>query len=320
MATITEPPTKYPAVQYTDLRDYLKLLEEKNFVHRIACEVDPVHEMGAVAARSLERKGPALMFENIKGYPGMPLVTNIISTTQQLAVAFNTEADEEVDPPARRRRHDVPHSVGNACRPGRAKRSSSRATTSTSTSFPTPVWHELDGGRYLGTTAGIVTRDPLTGDLNMGSYRVMIMDKKTLSAGRRACVARNSTDRSGRRRPHPRERGRGPRTPVAIVHGNGSAADAGVGEPGRARARRLDGVRGRGRLARRADGTREVRDQRSARPGASRDDRRRDRAARRAVCRGTARRIDRLLRREHGQRSSSTSRASRTGAIRSRTA
>ncbi len=51
--------------------------------------------MGAVAARSLERKGPALLFENVKGYRDMPLVTNMISTTKQLAIAFNTEADEE---------------------------------------------------------------------------------------------------------------------------------------------------------------------------------------------------------------------------------
>jgi 4-hydroxy-3-polyprenylbenzoate decarboxylase len=67
MATITEPRAKYPAVLYTDLRDYMKLLEEKNLVHRITCEVDPVHEMGAIAARSLARKGPAIIFENIKG-------------------------------------------------------------------------------------------------------------------------------------------------------------------------------------------------------------------------------------------------------------
>ena len=46
---------------------------------------------------------------------------------------------------------------------------------------PTPYWHEHDGGRFLGTTHGFVTRDPLTGDLNMGSYRVMIKDKNTLS-------------------------------------------------------------------------------------------------------------------------------------------
>jgi len=32
-----------------------------------------------ITARSIERKGPALLFENIKGYPGKSLVTNIYS-------------------------------------------------------------------------------------------------------------------------------------------------------------------------------------------------------------------------------------------------
>jgi 4-hydroxy-3-polyprenylbenzoate decarboxylase len=84
------------AVGYTDLREYLALLEAKRLLHRVAAEVDPQDEVGAIAARSLERKGPALYFENVRGYRGLPLVANIISTTDQLAVAFNTEADEKV--------------------------------------------------------------------------------------------------------------------------------------------------------------------------------------------------------------------------------
>src|SRR5207249_6526033 len=70
-------------------------LESAGLLHRIKAEVDLKHEIGAIAARSLERKGPALLFENVKGYAGMPLVANIISTTKQLTIAFDTEADEE---------------------------------------------------------------------------------------------------------------------------------------------------------------------------------------------------------------------------------
>ena len=90
-----EAATPKPRVEYKDLREYLKLLESAGLLHRIKAEVDLKHEIGAIAARSLDRKGPALLFENVKGYAGMPLVANIISTTKQIAVAFNTEADEE---------------------------------------------------------------------------------------------------------------------------------------------------------------------------------------------------------------------------------
>jgi UbiD family decarboxylase len=181
MSTLTEPQsTKGPAVGYTDLREYLKLLEAKKLLHRVTCEVDPTHEIGAIAARSLERKGPALVFENIKGYRGMPLVTNIISTTQQLAVAFNTEPDEE-------KIQERVVAGMNVRIPSRVLPSGPCKDVIISGAdadidvLPTPVWHEFDGGRFLGTTAGIVTRDPLTGDLNLGTYRIMIKDKTTLT-------------------------------------------------------------------------------------------------------------------------------------------
>ena len=46
--------------------------------------------------------------------------------------------------------------------------------------FPTPKWHELDGGRYLGTGSVDITRDPDEGWVNLGTYRVMIHDRNTL--------------------------------------------------------------------------------------------------------------------------------------------
>src|ERR1700751_722840 len=83
-------------VGYRDLREYLGLLEAKKLLHRVKAEVDLRFEIGAIAARSLEKKGPALLFENIKDYDRMALVANIISTTEQLAVAFDTEPEEEL--------------------------------------------------------------------------------------------------------------------------------------------------------------------------------------------------------------------------------
>lgn len=181
MAILTEsaiPATA--AVGYADFREYIALLENRNLLHRVTCEVDPVHELGAIAARSLERKGPAIAFENVKGYAGTPLVTNVISTTQQLAVAFNTEPNEEA--------------IQQRVVDGMSNRIASRVLSTGPCKdviitgddldidvFPTPVWHELDGGRFLGTTAGIVTRDVATGRLNLGTYRVMILDKTTLT-------------------------------------------------------------------------------------------------------------------------------------------
>ena len=46
--------------------------------------------------------------------------------------------------------------------------------------FPTPRVHERDGGRYIGTHDLVIMRDPDTGWINVGCYRVQIFDKNTV--------------------------------------------------------------------------------------------------------------------------------------------
>jgi UbiD family decarboxylase len=43
--------------------------------------------------------------------------------------------------------------------------------------FPSPLWHEKDGGRYIGTGCMVVTKDLDTDWVNVGTYRVMLHDK-----------------------------------------------------------------------------------------------------------------------------------------------
>src|SRR5262249_59965268 len=44
--------------------------------------------------------------------------------------------------------------------------------------FPVPQHWPHDGGRYIGTADAIVTRDPDHGHLNLGTYRMMLHDKR----------------------------------------------------------------------------------------------------------------------------------------------
>jgi 4-hydroxy-3-polyprenylbenzoate decarboxylase len=45
--------------------------------------------------------------------------------------------------------------------------------------FPTPKWHDLDGGRYIGTGHFVIQMDPDEGWINLGTYRVQVHDKNT---------------------------------------------------------------------------------------------------------------------------------------------
>src|SRR5208337_3712791 len=48
------------------------------------------------------------------------------------------------------------------------------------TKFPAPIWHEKDGGRYIGTGTYSITRDPDENWLNAGAYRAMVHGRDPL--------------------------------------------------------------------------------------------------------------------------------------------
>src|SRR5947209_3534175 len=79
---------------YQDIREYLDALDEHGMLKHITAPVKLDTEIGAIAARSLEQGGPALVFENIEGYEGMPLAVNLVANNAQLGLAFGTEPEE----------------------------------------------------------------------------------------------------------------------------------------------------------------------------------------------------------------------------------
>jgi len=48
--------------------------------------------------------------------------------------------------------------------------------------FPAPHFYPLDGGRYFGTAVSLVTKDPDTGWVNLGTYRMQLLGKDVLGA------------------------------------------------------------------------------------------------------------------------------------------
>ncbi|HXG50962.1 MAG TPA: UbiD family decarboxylase [candidate division Zixibacteria bacterium] len=71
------------------------------------------------------------------------------------------------------------------------------------TLFPAPHWHELDGGRYIGTADCVITAEPEEGGwVNVGIYRVQVHDRTTLglyvSPGHHARIMREKYWEKGR--------------------------------------------------------------------------------------------------------------------------
>lgn len=78
-------------MQYSDLRDFISFLEKKGELKRIQYEVDPYLEMTEISDRVLRQKGPALLFENPKGF-STPVLCNLFGTEQRVAYGMGAKS------------------------------------------------------------------------------------------------------------------------------------------------------------------------------------------------------------------------------------
>ena len=77
-------------LKYTDLREFIAFLEQRGELVRIKREVDPNLEMTEISDRTLRAKGPALLFENPKGYD-TPVLCNLFGTPDRVAMGMGQE-------------------------------------------------------------------------------------------------------------------------------------------------------------------------------------------------------------------------------------
>ncbi|MDD7805157.1 MAG: 4-hydroxy-3-polyprenylbenzoate decarboxylase [Endozoicomonas sp. (ex Botrylloides leachii)] len=77
-------------MKYQDLRSFIAQLEKQGELIRIKTEIDPYLEMTEISDRVLRKEGPALLFENPKGYD-TPVLTNLFGTPRRVALAMGQE-------------------------------------------------------------------------------------------------------------------------------------------------------------------------------------------------------------------------------------
>lgn len=80
-------------MKYHDLRDFIAKLEKEGELKRITLEVDPILEMTEICDRTLRAGGPALLFENPKGYT-IPVLGNLFGTPRRVALGMGEDSVE----------------------------------------------------------------------------------------------------------------------------------------------------------------------------------------------------------------------------------
>lgn len=77
-------------MDYKDLRDFISKLEQLGELKRVNQEVDPHLEMTEVCDRVLKQEGPAILFENPKGY-SIPVLANLFGTPKRVALGMGQD-------------------------------------------------------------------------------------------------------------------------------------------------------------------------------------------------------------------------------------
>ena len=200
---------------YQDLREWLDCLEKEGELKRIQAEVDWNLEVGGIVRRVFDEEGPALLFENIKGYRQgrcKKLFVGSLGTRRRVSLGLGLPEDATV----REQTVLVQKRFQERVKPIEVKTGPVKENIVTGKDinvedFPVPKWHPEDGGRYINTTAGVVTKDPDSDWTNVGIYRGMIADRDKIGTGIAAAQHAGSM--------MVKYREKGEDMPIALVYG-----------------------------------------------------------------------------------------------------
>lgn len=147
-------------------------------------------EIGAISEYNYRQQGHrALLFGDIRGCSGGGrLLTGSVSAARRLGFTFRLGADvDDAGLVAALRGKPAAWEAAAAAHPprvvvdGPVLEGGQEGAAVDLSPLPAPRWHEQDGGRYLGTGTAVVTRHPETGAVNVGAYRMMVLDERRLT-------------------------------------------------------------------------------------------------------------------------------------------
>jgi 4-hydroxy-3-polyprenylbenzoate decarboxylase len=182
---------------YDDLRDWISALERAGELKRIRADVDPILEITEITDRVSKSAegGPALLFENVKGYGGWHVLINQFGSARRMRLALAVDSLDEIA--ARIHQFlDVKSPEGllekikmlpmlvemgkffpKTVSSGPCKEVIRREDFDLLHMPVLQCWPK-DGGRFI-TLPCVITRDPRTGKRNVGMYRMQVYDART---------------------------------------------------------------------------------------------------------------------------------------------
>lgn len=166
------------------LREYISDVENRGLL-KVIEGADWEEEIGALTeAVAFHDSARVLLFDDIEGYSrGYRVATNLYVTEELQANALGLSTDQsgvELVDEWRARMDDFERIPPVAVSTGPVTENTMVGDDVDVLSFPVPLWHAHDGGRFFGTGDGVITRDPDDGWVNVAPYRSQVHDEQTL--------------------------------------------------------------------------------------------------------------------------------------------
>ncbi|MCC6533362.1 MAG: UbiD family decarboxylase [Burkholderiales bacterium] len=168
-------------LEFNDLRQYLELVKREDHL-RLYEGVDWDLEMGAITElQCAVPNNPLLLFDAVKGYPpGYRVVSNVVNTPSRVALALGLPHNASKIEMVKALRKKL-NAIKGPIEPVEVPRGPVMENVITGKDvdilkFPIAKWHQLDGGRYI-TGGMVILKDPDSGFVNLGCYRVQAFDQ-----------------------------------------------------------------------------------------------------------------------------------------------
>ncbi|MCC2098570.1 MAG: UbiD family decarboxylase, partial [Hyphomicrobiales bacterium] len=171
-------------IDYEDMREWLEHAERLGEVRHIK-GASWQEDIGLAAEAVLAAEhGPCVVFDEVPGCPkGFRLLLNVFAGKRRnmtLGMPDHYDKWEMSDGFRKAFLEDPQYLKHEIVQDGPILENVLTGDAIDVTKFPAPVWHENDGGRYIGTGTYSITRDPEDGWLNAGAYRAQVHDRTSV--------------------------------------------------------------------------------------------------------------------------------------------
>jgi UbiD family decarboxylase len=178
--------TERKPIAFGDLRGWMKALDAAGELQSIEAEVDWNIELGTIARLAQgPGTGPAVLFNNIRDYGKnarcRQVFTGGLSSPRRVAMMLGLPPDTHPRELVKLGRTVLTGSIPpKIVKTGPVKENIVKGDAIDLNEFPVPHWNRADGGRYILTYGGVVTKDPATNVMNVGVYRGMVGGKNLI--------------------------------------------------------------------------------------------------------------------------------------------